>query len=238
MIKQSKIYENRRIKIKSKIQFYKDKMIRNRMLKILRHRSFKILSYDKNAELNKCVFIFALRTSTRLIHSDITLIRILPLPFHSNSLGEVTYVKKKRRRSYSFLKSGSTLFSYIPHNLSFFQLFREDLTSFLQLVPLFCDSRQVSLSFSRLSMEISSFCKPVIFSVSFVSTVLLFMEGFQLFKFLQKPIVILLSCLQFCSHYKNFFSRLPMFPFRSFSSTEKFVEKLDKLSRLPLVPVS
>ena len=154
--------------------------------------------------------------STRpLIYFDITLIRILPLPFHSNSLGEVTLSWKVVVRY--FLK-------YPTCNLSFLQLFRQDLT--FKFVPLFCDYRQVSPSLSRLSMGISSFFEgPVIFSVSFVSTVLLFMEAFHLFKFLQSPLVILLLCLQFCSHYKNFFSGLPMFLFRRFSSTQKLVDR-------------
>ena len=36
------------------------------MLKMLCYRSFKILSYDKSAKLNKCVFNFAFRKSTNL----------------------------------------------------------------------------------------------------------------------------------------------------------------------------
>lgn len=94
-------------------------MVRNRMLKILCYRSFKIQSYDKNAELNKCVFIFALKTSTRfIIHFHITLIRSLPLPFQSNSLGEVTLSWKVVVRC--FLKypttwASSSCFAKITH---------------------------------------------------------------------------------------------------------------------------
>lgn len=70
-----KIYKKNRIKIKSKIQYYKDKMIRNRRLNILCYRLFKILSYNKNAKRNKHVFNFASKTSADL--ADLTSVSVL-----------------------------------------------------------------------------------------------------------------------------------------------------------------
>ena len=119
------------------------------MLKILCHRSFKILSYDKNAKLNKCVFIFPLRRSTRFfIHSGITLIRSLRLPLHSDFLGDVALAWKVVVRC--FLESpttwaSSSCFAKIWHRS--FKLSRSSVTLAKSLFVSFNSRSDLNLRF-------------------------------------------------------------------------------------------